>query len=114
MGYISFKKSGGEVDLLPAENIMHVGAASSTSIVIVYGIGNGAGSGNGLSQPNPDFLNATVSYGDTSSIDDPNVRGLINAAIELANGAAGPAIPVDLPTLVTMVSVQFGQGAGAA
>ena len=47
MGYISFKKSAGEVDLLPAENIMHVEAASSTSIKIVYGVGNGAGSGNG-------------------------------------------------------------------
>jgi len=110
MGYISFKKAGGEVDLLPAENIVHVGNATSTSIVIVYGIGNGAGSGNGLSQPNPDFLNATVSYGDTSSIDDPNVRGLINAAIELANGASGPAIRVGLPTSVGGVDVKFGAG----
>ena len=112
MGYISFKKSGGEVDLLPAENIIHVGAASSTSIVIVYGIGNGAGSGSGSLAPAPDFLNATVNYGDTSSIDNPNVRGLINAAIELANGASGPAIPVGLPTSVTSVAVKFGPSAG--
>jgi len=110
MGYISFKKTGGEVDLLPAENIMHVETASSTSIVIVYGIGNGGGTGSGSLAPIPDFLNATVNYGDTSSIDNPNVRGLINAAIELANGASGPAISVGLPTLVTAVDIQFGSG----
>ena len=110
MGYISFKKSGGEVDLLPADNIVHVGNATNTSIVIVYGIGNGAGSGNGLLAPAPDFLNATVNFGNTSSIDNPNVRGLINAAIEKVNGASGPAVSVDLPTLVSSVSVQFGQG----
>ena len=109
MGYISFKKSGGEVDLLPAENIMHVGNATSTKIIIVYGIGNGAGTGDGALAPDPDFLNATVNFGDTSSVNDPNVRGLINAAIEKANGASGPAIPVNLPTLVSSVSVQFGQ-----
>ena len=111
MGYISFKKSGGEVDLLPAENIMHVGNATSTKIVIVYGVGNGAGSGFGALAPDPDFLNASINFGDTSSIDDPNVRGLINAAIEKANGASGPAIPVNLPTLVSSVAVQFGQAA---
>ena len=108
MGYISFKKTGGEVDLLPAENIMHVGNASTSQIVIVYGIGNGGGAGAGTLAPNPDFLNATVNYGDTTSVDNPNVRGLINAAIELANGASGPAISVDLPTLVSGVDIQFG------
>ena len=111
MGYISFKKSGGEVDLLPAENIMWVGNATSTSIMIVYGIGNGGGTGSGSLAPAPDFLNAEVNFGDTSSIDNPNVRGLINAAIEKANGASGPAISVDLPTLVSSVSVQFGSSA---
>ncbi len=110
MGYISFKKTGGEVDLLPAENIMHVGVASSTSIIIMYGVGNGGGTGSGSLAPAPDFLNAEVKFGDTSSIDNPNVRGLINAAIELANGASGPAIPVGLPTLVTAVDVKFGPG----
>ena len=110
MGYISFKKSGGEVDLLPAENIMHVGVANATQIVIVYGIGNGDGTGSGALAPAPDFLNATVKYGDTESIDNPNVRGLINAAIELANGASGPAISVGLPTSVTGVDIQFGEG----
>ena len=108
MGYISFKKTGGKVDLLPAENIMHVGTDNGSRIVIVYGIGNGDGTGSGTLAPAPDFLNATVKYGSTSSIDNPNVRGLINAAIEKANGASGPAISVGLPTLVTGVDVQFG------
>ena len=112
MGYISFKKTGGEVDLLPAENIMHVGVASATQIVIVYGIGNGGGTGSGALAPAPDFLNATVKYDSTASLDNPNVRGLINAAIELANGASGPAISVGLPTSVTGVEVEFGAAGG--
>ena len=42
MGYIKFKKAGGEVDLLPAENIVHVTSSSVTNCEIVYGIATGA------------------------------------------------------------------------
>ena len=98
MGYISFKKASGEVDLLPAENIMHVADASATAIVIEYGISAGDAATS---------LQATVTYATTASVDNPNVRGLINAAIESANGASGPAILVGLPTLVSSVSIAF-------
>ena len=98
MGYISFLKASGEVDLLPAENIVHVGAATNTAIVIEYGVsaGNAATS-----------LQATVTYATVASLDNPDVRKKVNAAIEKANGAAGPAIPVGLPTLVSSVAVTF-------
>ena len=98
MGYISFLKASGEVDLLPAENIVHVGDATNTAIVIEYGVsaGNAATS-----------LQATVTYGTVAAIDDADVRKKVNAAIEKANGAAGPAIPVGLPTLVSSVAVTF-------
>ena len=97
MGYISFLKASGEVDLLPAENIMHVADASATAIVIEYGISAGDAATS---------LQATVTYASTASVTDPNVRGLVNAAIELANGASGPAIKVGLPTLVTSVDIE--------
>lgn len=98
MGYISFAKASGEVDLLPAENIVHVGAATNTAIVIEYGIsaGNAATS-----------LQATVTYATVAGIVDADVRKKVNAAIEKANGAAGPAIPVGLPTLVSSVAIAF-------
>ena len=37
MGYIKFKKAGGEVDLLPAENIVHVTSSSVTNCEIAFG-----------------------------------------------------------------------------
>ena len=101
MGYISFKKSGGEVDLLPADNIVHVGDATGTpgeaaSITITYGIHmSGASS----------LLQATVNFSDFSNDVE---RGLVNSAIKLANGISGPAIPVNLPGLVTSVTLNGG------
>ena len=96
MGYISFLKASGEVDLLPAENIIHVGIASATEINIDYAPAFGTGI----------YMRAEVTYATTASVTDPNVRGLVNAAIELANGASGPAIKVGLPTLVTSVDIE--------
>ncbi len=96
MGYISFLKASGEVDLLPAENIIHVSAATSTEINIDYA----PVSGDGV------YMRAEVTYATTASVTDPNVRGLVNAAIELANGASGPAIKVGLPTLVASVDIE--------
>ena len=96
MGYISFLKASGEVDLLPAENIIHVGTAGTTEINIDYAPMFGTGI----------HMRAEVTYATTASVTDPNVRGLVNAAIELANGASGPAIKVGLPTLVTSVDIE--------
>ena len=99
MGYISLLKSGSEVDLLPADNIMHVGAATATAIVLTYGI---VGSGT-----TPSMVKATITYATTASVTEPNVRGLIVQAIESANGASGPGISVSLPTLVTEVAIAY-------
>ena len=98
MGYISFLKASGEVDLLPAENIVHVGNATNTAIVIEYGISAGDAATS---------LQATVTYASVAAIADADVRKKVNAAIELANGASGPAVPVGLPTLVSSVAIAF-------
>ena len=94
MGYISFLKASGEVDLLPAENIVHVSTASATEINIDYSMGM------------PTILRAEVTYASTSGVTNPDVRKKVNAAIEKANGASGPAIPVGLPTLVASVDIE--------
>ena len=96
MGYISFLKASGEVDLLPAENIIHVGTASATEINIDYAPAFGTGI----------HLRAEVTYATTASVTDPDVRKKVNAAIEKANGISGPAVPVGLPTLVTSVDIE--------
>ena len=99
MGYISFKKASGEVDLLPADNIVHVGTASATAIVITFGtLAYGA---TGASE----LLNATVTYATTAALDSPNVRGLVNEAISKAAGTSSGAIKVGLPTLVSSVAI---------
>ena len=96
MGYISFLKASGEVDLLPAENVIHVSTASATEINIDYGVQIG----------DDKYLRAEVTYATTAAVTDPDVRKKVNAAIELANGASGPAVPVGLPTLVTSVDIE--------
>jgi len=97
MGYISFNKGGGDVDLIPAENIVHVSAADADNIQISYGVGLGT---------SPAVMTADVVYATASAAQYATVRGLVNAAIEKANGASGPAIPVGLPTLVTAVHIK--------
>ena len=96
MGYISFLKASGEVDLLPAENIIHVSTATATEINIDYSTQIG----------DDKYLRAEVTYASTSGVTDPDVRKKVNDAIEKANGASGPAIPVGLPTLVTSVDIE--------
>ena len=99
MGYISFQKANSEVDLLPADNIVKVGNATATAIVITFGtLAYGA---TGASE----LFNATVTYATTASLDNPNVRGLVNEAISLAAGTSSGAIEVGLPTLVSSVVI---------
>ena len=38
MGYISLAKATGDVDLLPAENIVHVSMTDADTAVIEYGV----------------------------------------------------------------------------
>jgi len=88
MGYLKFMKADGSADLLPADDLFHVSApkASSADINItlggnapkVYAVIKGANSANA----DADLTAAS--------------RNGINAAIEKANGASGPAIVVDL------------------
>ena len=85
MGYIKFKKAatanGGKADLLPCDNIVHVGEPTATAVVIKMGNAS-------------DVDAATISYPTQS--DFSMIRDAINNAIELANGASGPAITVDM------------------
>tara|TARA_Y100000004_G_scaffold38151_1_gene40947 strand:+ start:357 stop:677 length:321 start_codon:yes stop_codon:yes gene_type:complete len=99
MGYISFKKAGGEVDLLPADNIVHVGTASATAIVITFGSLAFGATGDS------ELFNATVTYDTTASVTNPNVRGLVNEAISKAAGTSSGAIKVGLPTNVTSIVI---------
>lgn len=92
MGYISLKKSTGDVDLLPAENIVHVSMEDTLTAVIEYGVsaGNAATS-----------LQARVEFVDSAGEDKPwssevNARIAINNAISAAAGTSGPALPVAL------------------
>ncbi len=90
MGYIKFKKdasaAGGSADLLPAENILHVGVPTATAVVIMYAATDGTA-----------LIEATVGY-DTQT-DFSTIRDAINNAIELANGTSGPAIVVDMVSI---------------
>ncbi len=91
MGYIKFKKvastNGGAVDLLPADNIVHVGVPTATSVVIKMGNAS-------------DVDAATVTY--PTQTDFSTIRDAINNAIELANGASGPAILVDMVDITSI------------
>ncbi len=91
MGYISLKKSTGDVDLLPAENIVHVSMSDTHTAVIKYGF-----SADGIA-----LLQATVVFVDSTSADKAwsssvNARIAINNAISAAAGTSGPALPVAL------------------
>ena len=91
MGYISLKKSTGDVDLLPAENIVHVSMSDTHTAVIEYGVADGGGG----------MLQATVVFVDSAAADKAwsssiNARIAINNAISTAAGTSGPALPVAL------------------
>jgi hypothetical protein len=95
MGYISLKKSTGDVDLLPAENIVHVSMSDTHTAVIEYGVLLSDGGGGDTS------LQATVVFVDSAAADKAwsssvNARIAINNAISAAAGTSGPALPVAL------------------
>jgi len=106
MAYIKLKKADGSVDLLPADNIVHVSAPSSSNkdIGITYGV-------TAESAATPTFLIAIIAGDDadgTAADLTADSRNGINAAIELASGTAGPAIEVDLGTGLFCRSVTIG------
>ncbi len=92
MGYLKFDKGSGEVDLLPADNILHVGTAGATTVVLK------------MDTINAGFDTVTVTYATASAEQQALVRGAINDAIEVAGGAQSTAIKVDLPTLVSGIT----------
>ena len=87
MGYIKLMKADGSSDLIPAEGIHHVSSPSSTAKDINLAISGSP------------FKYAVIAGADSDDADADLTaasRNGINAAIELANGASGPAIVVDL------------------
>jgi len=94
MGYIKFGKvaiaNGGRADLLPCDDIMHVSVPTATGVVLTFG-------------ENSAVDTATLEY--PSQSDFSTIRDAINNAIELGNGASGPAITVDM---VDITSITIG------
>jgi|TARA_R100000455_G_C6198571_1_gene70221 hypothetical protein len=105
MGYIKLIKADSTVDLLPAENIIHVSVPSTTNkdIGIRYGIPSG--------ESTLSFVTAIIAGADASGSDAEltadSRKGIIEA-IEKANGASGPAIPVYLGDGLFCKSVTTG------
>ena len=105
MGYLKFNKFDGSVDLLPAENIMHVSApgAGDGDIGIKYGI-------TAESAATPTFLTAVVAGTADGSGDAALTtasRNAINAAIEAANGT-NDAVSVNLGSGLFCKSITIG------
>ena len=105
MGYIKLIKADSTVDLLPAENIIHVSvpSASNKDIGIRYGIPSG--------EATITFVTAIIAGANASNSDADLTaasRNGINTAIELAAGTAGPAIEVDLGAGLFCKSVTIG------
>ena len=97
MGYIKFNKANGDYDLLPAENIVHVLSGALSSAEIVYGIAAGG----------TDVMNQLVNMTIAISANEESQAGIriaINDAIQLANGASGPAVTVALENVITSVT----------
>ena len=104
MGYISLKKYDGTVDLLPAENIMHVAKGAALDIAIIeYGVS--AGNGATSLQASIQFAEASDGTTDKNWSTEAALRNAINNAIQSANGASGPAIPVQLESGMVCESV---------
>ena len=91
MGYIKFRKTastnGGKADLLPCDDIMHVSVPTATGVVLTFG-------------ENSAVDTATLLY--PTQTDFSTIRDAINDAIEKGNGAAGPAILVDMPAITSI------------
>jgi len=94
MGYIKFKKvastNGGKADLIPCDDVMHVSVPTATGVVLTFG-------------ENTAVDTATLVYPTQS--DFSTIRDAINDAIELGNGASGPAITVGM---VDITSITIG------
>ncbi len=93
MGYIKFAKvattNGGKADLLPCDNVIHVATPNATTVVLTL-------------DANAAVDTITVTY--PSQTDFSGIRDAINDAIELANGASGPAVLVNM---VDITSIAF-------
>lgn len=93
MGYIKFNKAaitnGGKADLLPADDVMHVSVPTATGVVLTFG-------------ENTAVDTATLVYPSQSAAKQALIRDAINDAIELANGAAGPAITVSMADITSV------------
>ena len=92
MGYIKFAKVAttnvGKADLLPCYNIVHVGEPNATTLVLKL-------------DANATTVDvATITY--PSQSDFSKIRDAVNDAIEKGNGAAGPAILVDMPAITSI------------
>ena len=88
MGYLKFMKADGSADLLPADDLFHVSAPSATNADINIILGGNA--------PKVYAVIAGANSADAAADLTAASRDGINAAIEKANGASGPAIVVDL------------------
>ncbi len=105
MGYIKLIKADLTVDLLPAENIIHVSEPSTSNkdIGIRYGMPSG--------ESTITFVTAIIAGADADNanadLTAASRKGIIEA-IEKANGASGPAIPVDLGAGLFCKSVSTG------
>ena len=104
MGYISLKKYDGTVDLLPADNIMHVAKGAALDIAIIeYGVS--AGNAATSLQASIQFAESSDGTTDKNWSSEQAMRNALNNAIQLANGNSGPAIPVKLETGMVCESV---------
>ena len=104
MGYIKLMKADGSADLIPAEGVHHVSAPSTSNKDITLAISGSP------------FKYAVIAGADSADADADLTaasRNGINAAIELANGASGPAIAVDLGTGLFAKTVTITDTAGS-
>ena len=105
MGYISLAKvTKGEVDLLPADGIFHVAPAAGVldQAVINYGP---AGDGTDVVKATIQFAESSDGTTDKDWSSATAMRNALNTAINLANGASGPAVAVKLETDMVCESV---------
>ena len=103
MGYISFAKSTGDVDLVPADGIAHVSMTDADTAVIEYGVS--AGNAATSLQATVEFATAWAAEGSKAAT--VVARIAINDAISAAAGTAGPAIPVQLQAGQYVTSAKY-------
>jgi len=108
MGYISFAKSTGDVDLVPADGIAHVSMTDADTAVIEYVLSgsqiNTAAAALGA-RTTVEFATAWAAEGSKAAT--VVARIAINDAISAAAGTAGPAIPVQLQAGQYVTSAKY-------